>query len=277
MATRPTTSRPDKELVGAALHPNAAIQQEYVSTILALIRRMAEEVKREMVKTLERQALDGAAMDENVSVSARVALNALTDKYETLFNRVAKKATRRMMARTLKNSSVTLGMSLRELAPNLNLKTDILNDRLKEVISASTTEAASLIKLIPQKYLGDVQGAVMRSITTGNGLADLLPYLNQKYDQNIRHARNVAMDQTRKAYTSINRERMKAVGVKQFKWLHIGGSQHPREDHVAMSGKVYSLDDPPYIGTMGDKKVYGFPGTLPYCRCVMRPVISFEE
>lgn len=265
----------DRLLAGAPLHPNAAIQQEYVSSILALIRRMAEEVKREMVKMLDGATLDGAAMDENIAVSARVALNGLMSKYETLFNRVAKKATRRMMARTLKNSSVTLGASLRELAPNLNIKTDILNDRLSEVIAASTTEAANLIKLIPQKYLGDVQGAVMRSITTGNGLADLVPFLNEKYDQNIRHARNVAMDQTRKAYTSINRERMAAVGVKRFKWLHIGGSQHPREDHVAMSGQVYSLDDPPVIDKRTGER--GLPGQAIFCRCVMRPIVSFEE
>lgn len=265
----------DRLLAGAPLHPNAAIQQEYVSSILALIRRMAEEVKREMVKMLDAAALDGAAMDENIAVSARVALNGLMSKYETLFNRVAKKATRRMMARTLKNSSVTLGASLRELAPNLNINTDVLTGRLNEVISASTTEAANLIKLIPQKYLGDVQGAVMRSITTGNGLADLVPYLNAKYDQNIRHARNVAMDQTRKAYTSINRERMAAVGVKKFRWLHIGGSQHPREDHVAMSGQVYSLDDPPVIDKRTGER--GLPGQAIFCRCVMRPIVSFDE
>lgn len=267
--------RADRQLVGAPLHPNSAIQQEYVSSILALIRRMAEEVKREMVKMLDGASLDGAAMDENIAVSARVALNGLMSKYETLFNRVAKKATRRMMARTLKNSSVTLGASLRELAPNLNIKTDILNDRLSQVIAASTTEAANLIKLIPQKYLGDVQGAVMRSITTGNGLGDLVPYLNAKYDQNIRHARNVAMDQTRKAYTAINRERMAAVGVKHFKWLHIGGSQHPREDHIEMSGKVYTLDDPPVIDRRTGER--GLPGQAIFCRCVMRPIISFEE
>lgn len=267
--------RPDRELVGAPLHPNFAIQQEYVTSILALIRRMSDEVKREMTRLLGGMSFDGAAMDENVAVSARVSMNALMSKYDTLFSRVAKKATRRMMARTLKNSSVTLGMSIRELSPNLSLKTDILNDRLNEVISASTTEAANLIKLIPQKYLGEVQGAVMRSITTGGGLNDLVPYLNLKYDQNIRHARNVAMDQTRKAYNAINGERMRAIGVKKFKWLHIGGSQHPREDHVAMSGKTYSLDDPPVIDKRTGER--GLPGQAIFCRCVMRPVISFEE
>jgi hypothetical protein len=34
------------------------------------------------------------------------------------------------------------------------------------------TENVGLIKSIPTQYLGGVQGAVMRSITTGNGMQD---------------------------------------------------------------------------------------------------------
>lgn len=269
------TKKPLAEVRGGVLRPNAAIQEEFVTGLLALVRRMSDETKRALVGLFDGRAAD-AAMDENLSVSARVAINNLMAKYEPLFNRWAKKATKRMVQRTLKYSSVSLGMSLREVAEELNLNLDLLHtDRMQEVIAAVTEEAAGLIKLIPTKYLSEVQGQVMRSITSGNGLQDLVPYLNEKYDGNIRHARNVAMDQTRKAYNGINAARMQAAGITEYEWVHTGGSAHPRQDHIAMSGNVYRLDDPPVIGVMYGKEVRGKPGDLPFCRCVMRPRLSF--
>lgn len=267
------TKKPLAEVRGGVLRPNAAIQEEFVTGLLALVRRMSDETKRALVGLFDGRAAD-AAMDENLSVSARVAINNLMAKYEPLFNGWAKKATKRMVQRTLKYSSVSLGMSLREVAEALNLNLDLLHtDRMQEVIAAVTEEAAGLIKLIPTKYLSDVQGQVMRSITSGNGLQDLVPYLNEKYDGNIRHARNVAMDQTRKAYTGINAARMQAAGIQEFEWVHTSGSMHPRADHIAMSGNVYRFDDPPVIDKRTGQR--GLPGQAIFCRCVLRPRLSF--
>lgn len=278
------TQKPN-HLQGGILRPNVAIQQEYVNAVLTMVRRLGDEIKREVKRVFEESAHHGAMDDDkggrstsgNVSSQARIAISGLVEKYEPLFNRLAKKSTKRMIARTVKNSSVTLGMSLKDLSSRVSLNTDILNDRLQEIVTASTAEAVSLIKLIPQKYLGEVQGQVMRSITTGGGLQTLLPYLTEKYGQNIRHARNVAMDQTRKAYNNINAGRMQAIGVKEFEWIHTGGSQHPRQDHIDLNGKTFSLDDLPVIGVMYGREVHGKPGDLPFCRCVMRPIVSFGE
>ena len=268
---------PANKLVGGALHPNAAIQQEYVQAVLTLVRRMADDVKRQMRAVFEGQALDGVAMDDSVSSQARIVLNGLMDRYEPLFAKVAKKATKRMLDRTLKNSAVTLGLSLREASKGLVIKTDFMTDRLQDVVKASTEEAVGLIKLIPTKYLTEVQGQVMRSITSGQGLKDLVPYLNAKYDGNVRHARNVAMDQTRKAYQAVNTERLKKIGVKQFQWVHVGGSTNPRERHLELNGEIFEYDKPPEIGEMYGKKVYGLPAQLPFCRCVARPILNFGE
>jgi uncharacterized protein with gpF-like domain len=47
--------------------------------------------------------------------------------------------------------------------------------------------------------------------------------------------------------------------------------------HVEMSGKEYDLNNPPYIGSMYGNKIYGLPADLPNCRCVLRPIIDFDE
>jgi len=133
-----------------------------------------------------------------------------------------------------------------------------------------------LIKIIPYKFLNEVQGQVMRSITTGKGMEDLVPFLTKKYKGNVKHARLVALDQTRKAYQSINTTRLKTLGVKKFIWIHSGGGKEPRELHKRMSGNEYSFDSPPFIGVMYGNDVYGLPGDLPNCRCICKPVINFD-
>lgn len=275
-----------KERVEAGLlRPNAGIALKYEKEIVALIKQMCEDVRAEL-ETVFSTATHHSAMDDkdgftrepggNVVSQARITLSALMQKWESRFTRAARRVTDQMIGRSIRHSSATLKSSLRELSEDLTL-TVPSNPAFQEIVKATTLEAVELIKVIPQKYLSEVQGQVMRSITSGEGLKDLVPFLTEKYQQNKRHARNVAMDQTRKAYSNINAARLKAIGMTRYIWVHSGGSVHPRRNHIAMNGKEYSLDDPPVIGEMYGKEVRGKPGDLPYCRCVMKPIISFEE
>jgi SPP1 gp7 family putative phage head morphogenesis protein len=274
-----------KRLEAGALRPNAGIAIKYAQEIVALIDQMSKDVRAELESVFATAAHHGAMDDKdgftrgdggNVVSRSRITLNALLAKWETRFNRTARRVTDQMIGRTIRNSSTALGISLKDLSADLALKVPT-DKAFQEMVKASTLEAAELIKLIPQKYLADVQGQVMRSITSGEGMKDLVPFLSEKYRQNVKHARNVALDQTRKAYSNINSARLKSIGVTRYIWVHSGGSVHPRRNHIAMNGKEYSLDDPPIIGEMYGREVRGKPGDLPYCRCVMKPIISFEE
>lgn len=259
------------------LRPNAGIEADYVAAILPLIRRMCDETRAVIERNWRPAATDSAMDAGNMSFEMRVQIANLLAKYEPMFRKVAKRATKRMIDRTLKYSSVAIGQSLKDVAKQWTLNPAYLaTPRMQEVITAATTEAANLIRLIPAKYLGDVQGQVMRSITTGQGLKDLVPYLTEKYKGNVRHARLVAIDQTRKAFATVNATRLQEIGVEEFKWMHVGGSQEPRKNHVAMNGKVYRYDDPPIVGVMYGQEVRGLPSTLPNCRCLARPILKFK-
>lgn len=262
-------------LVGSALRPNASIASDYAQTTINQIDLMSRDVHRELRKLFKDNQF-GFGMDASISSQARILMNALLAKWSKRFAKIAKTSTDRMIERTIRNSAVTLGLSLREASEDFKIDTSFRNEQINDVIKASTQEAANLIKLIPQKYLAEVQGQVMRSITTGKGMKDLVPFLTQKYEGNIRHARNVALDQTRKSYQSINAARMQSLGIKRFIWVHTGGSKEPRQNHIRMSGKEYSFDNPPIIGVMYGEEVRGMPGDLPYCRCICKPVINFD-
>ncbi len=277
MQRKPSASAKNK-LVSGSLISSAGIAEEYAKGTEALIRRMALEVKKELEAMFNHPgyALD-AVENGNPASRARILINQILQKYKPVFGKWAKQATDRMISRALKHSERSLEMSLKEISKDFALSPDLMSERLKEVVTASTNEAAQLIKTIPEQYLSEVQGAVMRSITSGTGLKTLVPFLNEKYGQNIRKARNVALDQTRKAFNNINATRLQSAGVKKFEWRHSAGGKHPRKLHQELSGKIFSFDDPPYIGDMYGSAVHGLPGTLPNCRCFMKIVLSFTE
>lgn len=266
-----------KPITGKGLQSSEGIAEDYAKTILTLFRRMADETRRELARMFDDPGYALDAVDGNPSSRARIILNQLADKYEPLFRKWAKKATDRMLARNLKHAEQQINSSLKEASKFFEIKSDLMSDRLKEITVAAANEASGLIKLIPSEYLQEVGGAVARSISTGNGMKDLVPFLDAKYGQNIRHARNVAHDQTRKAFMNISTTRLKAAGVKKFEWRHSHGGRSPRKLHEELNGKVFSYDDPPYIGDMYGQKVYGLPATLPNCRCFAKPIIDFGE
>jgi SPP1 gp7 family putative phage head morphogenesis protein len=174
-----------------------------------------------------------------------------------------------------KASKSALAQSLKAMSGGLMIKTNINSADLRETVKGSIAQNVSLIKSIPAEYLQKVSGAVFRSVTSGQGMADLKPQIQKYGDMTERRAKNVALDQTRKAYNSINADRMRKVGIKKFKWVHSGGGLHPREDHIAMSGNIYSFDDLPIIDQKTGER--GLPGQAPNCKCFQIPVIEFDQ
>ena len=261
--------------IGKALSPNAGISADFAKPITKLIGLMYRDALRELTKVFKDTDFT-SAMDASTTSQARIILNWLLRKWSKRFDELAKSSVDRMIDRTIKNSAVTLGLSFREVSKDFEIDTTLMNERIAEVIKASTQEAANLIKLIPQRFINEVQGQVMRSITTGNGMKDLVHYLTKKYNGDIKRARLTAADQTRKAYQSINTARLQTLGVKKFVWIHSGGGKAPRLDHIKMSGNEYSFDDPPVIGKMYGNEVRGLPGDLPNCRCIYKPIINFD-
>lgn len=268
---------------GTPLNPNAAVAARAYARLEKMIRRMFADYRREVeafFKTEHAQAFfkteDRFAMDaKSTATQARILTNTLNDKFQRLFDLNAKPMAETMVDQSSDASSASLHSSLKELSGGLSLPTTSLKGPIMDVWTASVTESASLIKSIPSQTLTQLSGAVQRSITTGNGLQDLVPFFNKQEGITLRRARNIANDQTRKAYNTLNKARMVQTGIQKFEWLHTGGGQKPRPLHVAMSGNIYSFDNLPVIDeTTGER---GIPGQLPNCRCRMLPVIEFND
>lgn len=266
------------KLRGTPLRVAVSIESRYAATLHKYIDLMVKETRAAVIALGNDEEF---TMDASDASQARIVMNALSRKFNKMFADLAKPTAEKMVDQVDKNSAATLKGSIGEIVGSpYALKTDILTGELNDIITASVAVNVDLIKRVPQKYLDQVKGDVLRSIQSGRGTADLVPAL-EKQGVTVRNwAHNVALDQTRKAYNAINAGRLTALGIDYYEWVHSGGSNHPRSFHKnVLNGTTCKLSDPPIIQKAegGQSEIRGKPGDLPYCRCIMRPILKFDD
>ena len=267
-------------LLGSPLRHNISAEQRYARKLESLTEAMTKEVSREIKKLFRSpESRDYFGTDASIASMQRKMINRLSDKYVGIFNQASKRFAESMLKDVNKSSKSAMFESLKQLSGGLSIKTDFISEDMTEILKASLEENRKLIKSIPQVYINRVNGEVMRSITNpaAGGWHGLQEQAEKMLDRSKKivhnRARNLALDQTRKAYNNLNAGRMKAVGVDRYKWIHSGGGQRPRKHHQKMDGNIYSLDDPPIIEPSTGER--GIPGQAINCRCTMLPLLEF--
>ena len=270
-----------KLIKGTPLMNNAGIQKNYINKLTGLVDLMSKDLEKGIRSIISGDAAKGFASDASLTSEIRIFINKISRKYDRVFSEKAKLYVDYLINSEKNNSKRNLGSSLRELSGGVSIDVDSISPKLKEMIKAASLENSDLIKSIKVDYFDSVKGDILRSIITSeeSGLKGLQDKINSaltsRYKQYKNKAKNIALDQTRKVYGTVNAERMKSANIKKFEWLHTGGGQRPDPDHVAMSGKIYSFDDLPVIDKRTGER--GIPSQRVGCTCTMIPVIEFDE
>ena len=276
-------------LRGQQLNYNVSLQRKYALELKKMIRKMIDETNKQLSKLFNGEIADDffneqeksakIAMDASISSQARILTNYLMNKFNKLFSLKSKDLASKMVINSSEVSKSNLHCSLKKLSGGLSLKTGIIPTGMEDVSTAIVAENVSLIKSIPQEYFKNVTGAVMRSITTGNGLNDLVPEIQKYGKQTQRRAHLLALDQTRKAYNNINKQRLQSIGVKKFEWVHSYGGVSPRKSHIKIDGHIFSFEnleaEQAQLGVPESDR--GIPGHAINCRCTINPVIDFSD
>lgn len=274
--TRWVVKRKPATVRGGVLNNPSILEARYAQRLERMVEYMTAETDKALRAFYEEPHAEVYfAQDASVSSQARILTNALMKRFNAYFAVNAPIVAERHADAVNKASSSAVHQSLKELSGGLSLPTVALSDGTLQVLNASIIENVSLIKSISMEYLGGVQQAVMRSITTGRGMADLQPYLVKHKELTFKRARMIARDQTTKAYNNLNRDRMQSVGLTHFTWRHTAGSKHPRELHIKYDGMVFAFDKPPVIDERTGER--GIPGQAINCHCRMQPVIAFKD
>lgn len=262
-------------LKGTPLQYNASTALKYHASLAKQIKNMQELAIKEITKLYKTpDAKVYFAQDGSIASQARILLNSLEDKFADMFSNATEYATT-MVDASNTDSQISLLSSLKNLTGGMAIDTKIHSADMHETIKASISTNVNLIKSIPSEYADRLKHIVLKSITTGQGLSDILPSIQSSGDITERRAKNIALDQTRKAFNSINHDRMKKVGIAHFEWIHSGGGLHPRQEHIDLNGQIFSMDKLPIIDRKTGER--GIPGQAINCRCTSRPVLMFDN
>lgn len=272
-------------ITGADLKASAATSALMSREVNSMVTAMSREIRRiirdayEVPEVEVRQLVEvmDARQDFNPAEVIAMKLGQMLERWAAIFDEGAKVIAAKMIGATIKRSDRELPKSLKDVSLGLTLKP---SPAFNTYMDAATQEAAALIKRVPGEFIPNVQQDVMRSITQGKGLQDLVADLDKREVKVKNWSKNVARDQTRKAYATVNRVRLQEAGVRKFKWIHSGGSNDPRMHHMrkwpaGLNGGIFSFDDPPIIDPKTGER--GLPSQLPFCSCSMVPVVDLEE
>ena len=281
-------------MTGLQAHVPAPILSAYKKRLVNLTKRMTKEVERETKRLFNTKHSDDyfdaqkddakeaaetssdvvIAYDESITSKTKRLMALLNKKYTKIFKDKSKLYADDMVDDLNASSLSYTKRSLKDLSGGLVIKAPAMTAALADMSAAIIQENIELITSIPEEYLKNVQGSMMRSISNGD-LQGLNNTIKASGAVSERRAKNIADDQVRKGYNAITAKRLVNNGVSKFKWIHSGGGQKPRQDHVNMDGNIYSFDDLPIIDERTGER--GVPGQAINCRCTMNPVIELND
>lgn len=249
------------------VHPNVGIEADYRRRMNALIDEMATSYAH-WITARYRANPPRIAQDASPARELERELEQLGIRWQKRFAEAGPKLAEWFARSTSKRSQDGLRKILRDAGISVRFKpTPVMRD----VFQATVAENVGLIKSIASKYHHEVQGMVMRSVTTGRDLAGLTQELEHRYGITRRRAHTIALDQNNQATSAFVKVRQVELDLLA-KWLHSHAGKVPRPTHLANSGKVYD----PKVGWYDpDPKVRRriWPGQLNRCRCVSVSVV----
>jgi SPP1 gp7 family putative phage head morphogenesis protein len=261
------------------LYPDA-VAAKFAKRLTALVDAMTGAIEREVFALFTSETAENGYLptqDASISAQARILLNRLRREYTKIFNSNIESLITQMLNNTDKASKSSTAQSLKELSGGLMLKTDFLSGEMKEQFQSLVQDNVSLFKTIPATAFNKVEGAVYDSIVSGQGIKDLKPFFETFSNGTRNYAHLRAYDQTRRAFTTLNMARLQKNGIKRVQWIHSHGSNDPRKLHQELDGQIFDIDKPPFIGVMYGVNIHAFGGTLPNCRCQVKPVFDFAK
>ena len=258
---KPKTLRP--------VHANRGVEAAYRKRMQALIAEMARSFEYWLAAEYKKAppVMAEIAADASPVKAMLQSIRELGARWLKRFDDAAPKISAAYLNAMFGATDKSFKQALKDAGWAVDFK---MTKPMREAFQASLAENVGLIRSIPQQYLTQVEGVVMRSYSAGRDLETMTKDLRAIHPITKRRAELIARDQSNKANAVVNRTRQMELGITEAVWMHSHAGKTPRPDHVAADGKRYKIAE----GCLISGK-YIQPGTEINCRCVARPVLPF--
>lgn len=257
-----------KEINLAPLHPNAGLTVAYRTKLEKLIDEMDASVQYWIKAKYRNNEPALLAMDDALPANAlKKVIRELAKRWQKQFDLAAWDLADYFTGAVTARTDATLRAILRKGGWSVKFQ---MTRAMRDIFNATRAQNVALIKSIPEQYLKNVEGLVMRSVQRGRDMGYLTKALQDNYGVTFKRAAFIARSQNNLATASMNNARQQDLGITKAKWRHSGAGKHPRPTHVANNGKLYDVKKGWYDPHV---KKWILPGELPNCRCVSISVI----
>lgn len=252
-----------------AVHSNRGIEVAYRRALERMIRDMHNSVNYWLTAAYNKHPPRMAkvvdmAQDAAPSLKVKAILDDLAKRWIAKFDESAPKIADKYIRGQFKATDSSFRQALKDAGWTVKFN---LTPAVRDAFEASLQENVGLIRSIPQQYLEQVQGVVMRSYAAGRDLHSMVKGLQALYPKIGDRAKTIARDQSNKANAVVNRARSLQLGLTQGIWMHSSAGKVPRPSHVK-AGKdklVFDIAKGAWIDG-----AYILPGQLINCRCSWR-------
>jgi SPP1 gp7 family putative phage head morphogenesis protein len=265
---RKDRDRTDKAL--RPVRPNVGIELAYRRCLYDLIEKMHASVQY-WIEAAYKAHPPAMAQDASPAHELADAIRKLVRQWMYNFDEAAQELADYFAKDVSERSDAALMSALRKGGFAVKF---VMTRGMQDIIAATVNQNVGLIKSIPQQYLAQVEGMVMRSVQTGRDMGTLAKELQEQLGVTKRRAALISRDQNNKATAAMQRARQKEMKITEAIWMHSHGGKTQRPSHVRNNGKRYNVDTGWWDPDAGE---YIWPGTLINCKCVGRSVIPGLE
>jgi hypothetical protein len=229
--------RTDKPTIIRAVHANRGIEIKYRRSIQKLIADLAGSVEYWLAAAYRKRP-PLLAQDESPSEFMASKIEGLKSHWSRMFEELGSSIAEHYVTKLYKASDSAFRAALKDAGWSIEFK---MTPAMRDAFNASLNENVGLIKSIPQQYLQEVEGTVMRGYSAGRDLETIVRELKALYPKAAGRAELIARDQSNKANAVVNRARQMELGITDAIWMHSHAGKVPRPDHVAANGKQYKV------------------------------------
>lgn len=234
------------------------VERSYTRTINKYIDEMEKVaksiVKEEIYPLIEKDPLKKDSMRQDLALNE---IKKAQQKLAVLFNGIMSDTT--IFKETQKFSNSINAVNKNNVAKQLRVRGIDPSDSepwINKFLKVKAAENASYITTIRDEYLQKVSQSVLRTITSGGSLEEIINDIGKTGDVSRNKAAFIARDQTGSILGQLTAERFKHAGSEAFRWSD-SGDERVRDSHHERNGKIFYYKDNPLL-----------PGEDFNCRCV---------